>query len=121
MPVVVDLSKATKLQDAIFRCASFSVEWIAAAFQTTIPEHRELRKISIAIPRHVSVDTIKRSVHCGGWMDLDRLLVRFWESRSTRPKVVCMVSEGQERDIRGFTRHFFPKLAERGMIDILVE
>ena len=102
--VAVDLSKATKLQDVIFRSTSSSVKWITADFQTTIPEHRGLRKITIDVPRptYPKAATIPQSLYYGPeWLDLERLLVRFLESRSTCLKVVRIVSEGPGRDMRG--------------------
>jgi len=119
----IDLSKATKLRVAVFRPESPSVKWITAAFQTTIPSHRELQKVSIVIPYSLAfidgVEAINRSgTAYGEWMDLDRLLVKFWESCSTRPKVVCMAWGGCGGNTRGFTECFFPELTRRGAIDV---
>jgi len=119
---IIDLSKATKLRDVLFRPQSSRAKWITAAFQTITPNHRELQKISLGFPYFadsLNVDTLKQSTNYGEWLDLDRLLVQFWESRSTGPKVICVVWEGQKRDFRGFTECLFPELTKRGAIDLV--
>jgi len=118
----IDLSKATKLRDLAFRPESLNVKWIVTAFQTTTPKHQELRKVSIGVPYSLvsinDVDAVKRSTTFGEWRDLDHLLVRFWESHPTRPRVVCTTWQGWEGDMRGFTECFFPELTRRGAIDV---
>ena len=118
----IDLSKATKLRDVVFRPESLDIKWIATAFQTTTLEHRELQKISITVPYSLTflgnVDAIKQSTTFGGWMNLDRLLVQFWESRSPRPKVECTTWKGWRGDMRAFADCFLPELTRRGRIDV---
>ena len=120
-PATIDLSKAIKLQDVIFRPDFPSVKWITAALQTTTPKHRELQKITIRVPYSSTfpdnVDTVERSTTFGEWMDLDRLLVQFWESRSTHPKVECTTWQGWNGSMRGFFDCFLPELTRRGTID----
>ena len=116
---IIDLSKATKLQDVVFRPRSLSVEWIATALQTTISKHRELQKITIGFPFYVTsinLDTIKRSVIYRDWLDLDLLLVQFWETRSTGSKVVCVLWMGREQDVRGYTECLLPEMTKRGAL-----
>ena len=119
----IDLSKARKLRDVIFRPGSLSVEWIATAFQTTTPNHRQLQKISIRLPSHlrnVNANVIKRwSPTYGQWLDLDHLLVQFWESRSTRPKVICTARVGRKWDLKRFTECLLPELARRGAVGLV--
>jgi len=109
-----------KLRDVTFRPRSLNIKWMVTTFQTTTPKHRELQKISINIPFglvfRTDVDAIKRSATYGEWMDLDHLLVQFWESRSTRPRVVLTMWRGAKED--GFIDCFFPELTRRGAIDI---
>ena len=122
MPSAIDLSKATKLRDVVFRPTLLSVGWITTAFQTNILKHRELRKISIYVPRFLNffaVDTIKKSEEYEEWLDLDRLLVQFLESRSTLPNAICMRWEGANLDMRDFAECFLPELSRRGMIDLV--
>jgi len=119
---MIDLSKATKLRDVVFRPQSSSVEWITAAFKTTTPNHRELQKISIGFPYFsgsLDVDTISQSTSFREWLDLDRLLVQFWESRSTGPKVTCAVWDGRKRDVRGCVECLLPELTRRGAIGLV--
>ena len=105
----------------VFRPKSMGVEWITAAFRTTIPELPELRRISIRVPYNLATYSIKRtnaSVY-GGWLDLDRLLVQLWESCYTRPKVICTALCGEERDMRDFVEYLLPELTKRGMLRIV--
>ena len=48
------------------------------------------------------------------WLDLDRLLVQLWESRSIRPKVKSMT----DRDVRDYVGHLLPEITKRGIIDL---
>jgi len=116
----IDLSKATKLEDIVFRLSTLVVEWIVMAFQATIPEHRELRQVTIHFPRmDIDFDNIKGSSVYRQWMDLDRLLVRFWESCLTPPKVICTALVGETCIMRGFVECCLPELTKRGMIDLV--
>jgi len=118
--VAIDLSKATKLKNVVFRPKSMSVKWITTAFRTTIPKLPELGQISIHVPYSPGIFDIKQSninVY-GGWSDLDRLLVQFWESCCTRPKVICTALFGGRRDMEEFVEYLFPELTKRGLIDL---
>ena len=121
-PAVLDLSRLRKLQDVAFQVTTLRVGWITTAIQTTMPNHQELVKISIRVPYFPSVfnvDAIKNSAIYGEWLALDRLLVRFWESRSTPPKVICTGWNKAKQDMRGFTRYLLPELMRRGMLDLV--
>ena len=48
------------------------------------------------------------------WLNLDRLLVQFWESRSIRPKVVC----AKLREGRDWAGCLLPEITGRGIIDL---
>ena len=120
-PAVLDLSKATKLQDMTFRSTSLNIGWITAAVQTTVPEHRELRKILIRVPYSLTcfdVDIMKESAVYREWLDLDRLLVQLWESNSTPPRVICTTWSGQSKGMIGFTDCLLPELTKRGTVDL---
>ena len=122
----IDLSKATKLKDVVFQPISQSVGWVAATLET-IPKHRDLREISIYLPYYVTTTgggaDVMRVI--GGenweqWLDLDRLLVQFWESSLIRPKVVRLTQmEGtwDARDSVGY-RCLLPEITKRGIIDL---
>jgi len=60
-----------------------------------------------------------RSTTHGEWMDLDRLLVQFWESHLTDPKVIRMAWEGRKPDVRGYVECLLPELTKRGVIDLV--
>jgi hypothetical protein len=121
-----DLSKATKLKDVVFQPISQSVGWVATTLET-IPKHRDLREIAIYLPYYVTTTgggaDVMRVI--GGenweqWLDLDRLLVQFWESSLIRPKVVrLMQTEGiwDVRDSVGY-RRLLPEITKRGIIDL---
>ena len=54
---------------------------------------------------------------CGQWSSLDRLLVRFWESRSIRPRVTYDTSMVQWGWARAYTKSLLPQITARGIID----
>ena len=114
-----DLSKATKLRDVVFQVGSQRVRWITTALQTITPEHKDLRQISFEIPDDFILaradadvgETIYRQ-----WVDFDRLLVRLWESRSIRPKIVGATKGEQET--REYIGCLLPEITKRGVIDV---
>ena len=116
----VDLSKATKLKDVTFRPGLQRVEWVIRALQTITPEHRDLRQITIRMPWYPLAEVlanIRQTVgdtHYRLWLDLDRLLVQLWESRSIRPKVIRM-----KRCTEESVGRFFPEITKREIIDFV--
>ena len=95
--------------------------------ETITPEHRDLRQVSIYLP-------FKRIPRIGAaqfsfgadiyekWLELDRLLVQFWELRSIRPKVV--VTESLQRgtqEMKDRIGCLFPEITLRGIIDLAEE
>jgi len=91
------------------------------AFQATIPKHQELRKILICVPHCLSffvLNTFVQAASYGQWLDLDRLLVQFWESHSTCPEVICTTQEGERQNTRDFVEFLLPELTRRGMVDL---
>jgi len=86
--------------------------------RTITPKHRDLQHISIYMPRYlptihagVSVRQIVGEEVFREWLDLDRLLIQFWESRSIRPKI--------EWDARHYIGCLLPTVAGGGMIDLV--
>jgi len=67
----------------------------------------------------LNADAIKRYTPYSEWLGLDRLLVQFWEARSTGPKVICTVWGGLKQDVRGHTECLLPELTRRGVIDLV--
>jgi len=123
-PVSLDLSKATKLQGAVFRPDSERVEWITTALQTITPKHGELQQISIYVPYYLTRYNVGADIRqslgetvFGQWSGLDRILVQFWESRSIRLRVGC-VRLGEKGQNMGYSVGcLFPEITKRGIVD----
>ena len=78
----------------MFWCGTLSVQWITAALQTVTPKHRDLQQILIHIPFDFAIDGASMDIRQAvgettydQWLDLDRLLVRLWESHTIRPMI----------------------------------
>jgi hypothetical protein len=117
----IDLSKATKLKDVVLRPESKTVEWVTVALKTVTPAHRDLRQISIHIPYYLTLPRVYTNLRQGigkasseEWLDLDRLLVQLWESRSIRPKFVCMTKGTLGVSIG----YYLPEITRRGIGDL---
>jgi hypothetical protein len=117
----VDLSKATNLEGVVFRPQPRMVEWVTTALHTITSEHRDLREISIRLPYCLTLDrasTIRQAIAGAGsdlWLNLDCLLVQFWESHSIRPMIVYTANTGITRD---HIECLLPEITKRGVIDI---
>ena len=93
------------------------------ALQTITPEHRDVRRITIHIPHHLAIasadanigQTIGEAAH-GQWLDLDWLLVQFWESRAILSKIICPTRKGEEQNTRNLFVCLLPELTRRGII-----
>ena len=109
-----NLSTATKLKDLTFQWARPGVQWITTALQTT--ESENLRRITLC-PYDVSLDDPTEEVY-REWLDLDRLLVRFWTSHSIRPRAVYEPDD-EELDMGDYAPHLLPELTRRGLIDLV--
>jgi hypothetical protein len=123
----IGLSKATKLKNVVFHLLSQSVEWVTAILKT-IPKHRDLPEVSIHLPFNVvttgdggnAIEVIGET-NLGEWLDLDRLLVQFWESSSIRPRVVRPMRMGRVRSTMycvGY-QSLLPEITKRGIIDLV--
>jgi len=125
-PASLDLSKATKLGDVTFRSGSGRVEWITTALETITPKHRDFRHIKIFVPSDLTGfdvgDDIRQYIGetvSKEWLDLDRLLVQFWESRSIRPKVGCGLRGEKDQNTVYCIGCLLPEITERGIIDLI--
>ena len=95
--------------------------------QTITPEHRDLSQISIYVSDYVASVVVNADVKktigealFGQWLDLDRLLVQLWESRSIRPKVIReAVVEGGLWSMKDCIGSLLPEMTKRGMIDLI--
>ena len=121
-----DLSKALKLEDVDFRLRSLSIAWVTAALRTITPQHRDLRRISIHLPRSLAFLDAAESVRqligeegVGHWSDLDHHLAQFWESRSITPEVVLTAAKGNTQGARVCVGLLLPGVTTRGMIDLV--
>jgi hypothetical protein len=121
----VDLSKATKLKDVVFQLESLSVQWVIMALrhhhtQTSRSPTNQNRCIHRPTSINIfgagaNVRQVIGEANFRQWLDLDRLLVQFWESHSIRPKFTSTT----ERDMRKRFRRLLPEITKRGIIDIL--
>ena len=96
--------------------------------QTVKSKHGALRKIGICIYELIFDDPgadirqILGEVVYGEWLDLDRLLVQFWELRSIRPKVTYdVMSADKEKEVINCVSCLLPEMTKRGMIDLEVQ
>ena len=127
----IDLSKATKLEEAAFWCYSERIEWVILALKTITPGHRNLRHISIRLHSslpyfHLSVAPqlrLEAGNHDAQWSNLDLLLVHFWKSHYIRAKIVCPRSPpvSYTRGVRDLVPCLFPESMERGILDLVDE
>jgi len=121
----IDLSKATKLKDLIFRLKAMGPGRIIAMLETITPEHRDLRQVSIHLPfkRIPPIGDVQSYLEdhiYEMWLQLDRLLVQFWELRSIRPKVVVIdSSRGSTQELKDQIGCLFPEITARGIIDLV--
>jgi len=129
-PGQIDLSKATKLRDIVFRCGSLSSEWIVMALETITPRHQNLQRISIHIPQVLTcaihedgfiIERIEEANPDTQWLDLDRLLVQFWSSRSIRPEVVYPNTKSEGNGMRDWAGYLLPEMTMRGIVDLVEE
>ena len=126
IPPFIDLSKATKLRDAVFQPGSLNVEWVSKALRTITPIHQDFRRISISMHRDLNLtqpdvdvrETIGERIY-GQWSDLDRLLVQFWESRLIRPEVIWAMVEKKRKVTRDSIGCLLPEITKRGIIDLV--
>jgi hypothetical protein len=116
----IDLSKAMKLKDVVFRPEPRRVEWVITALQTITPKHQDLQQITIHLPYCLALPVLLTNlrqtigeVYSEKWLDLNQLLVQFWEACSIRPKIIFPTDEGME-DIG----YLLPEITKRRVIDI---
>jgi len=112
-----------KLKGVVFQSGIREVLWITLALQTITSEHRDFQQISIKFPHQLhpiaTRDSVKQrvgEVAFGQWMDLDWLLIQFWESREIRPKIMYPVAMGKGV-ARAYAGALLPEVTERGIIE----
>ena len=112
----LDLSRVESLEKIAFICKCPSAEWVLATLPTI--ETKSLRQISLVIPHDVIVKALDVESTRRGWLDLDRMLVQTWTSRSIRPRLMYeRILE--ERDLGKDVARLLPESMERGTVDVL--
>jgi len=84
----LDLSKATRLRDLVFRCRVSNIRWIVTALGTV--KSKNLQQITIRLYPTI----IKGLTEEADPQDLDRMLVQFWISHLIRPRFIQTSGEG---------------------------
>ena len=102
-------------------------DWITMALETITPEHLDLQYVTIHI-RFVSTKPVPGDdatiADLGPenpgirWLDLDRLLVQYWDTYSILTRVVYPRIESGMRGIERWARYLFPEMTKRGIIDL---
>ena len=128
--VLIDLHKATKLRQVMFRCGplNYGCGWVIASLKTITTNHQDLQQISIQLPycprrgRHCRTIIERGKTLRNGmqWSDLDSLLVQFWESRSIRLRVVCFWTSDGIR-ARDWAVYLLPEATKREEIAQLLD
>ena len=123
----VDLSAATRLKDADLWSSSLHVQWTTATLRTITSNHRNLQAVSIHVAYEYDTfgpgadirQTIGEIVY-GHWLDLDRFLIQFWESRSIRPKVTySCTSQDEEKEAIDCATALLPETTRRRAINLV--
>ena len=125
-PISIDLSKATKLRDVSFLLTSLSVEYVTQTLQTLTPEHQDFRQISINVPyrQALSNDGVGVGQAVGEpvynqWLELDRLLIQLWDSRSIRPKISYFAMKEERRQMAKSVGYLLPRAAKEEILDLV--
>jgi len=111
----IDLSKATKLKQVVFRFNTLHVMWITMALQTITSNHRDLQQIQIYIPSRST--SIRNQETDRQWMDLDRHLVQLWESHAISTKVIYSAAMEKKATFE-WIMNLLPETTKRGIIDL---
>jgi len=123
-PGPINLSTLKKLKDVTIRCESFKTGWVIATLKSIGSEH--LQQISIRFPYLLDprgdrlifeeVGTLTAGV---GWSDLDRLLVRFSESRTIRSSLSWPRAKHGMRKAKDWVEYLMPESSRRGVVDLI--
>ena len=104
---------------------SLEVQWTTGTLKTITSNHGDLQGVSIHVA--YGYDTfgpgadIRQAIgeiNYGHWLDLDRLLIQFLESRSIRPKVIYSHTLRSE-EVIDCVSSLLPEATRRGVIDLV--
>jgi len=121
----LDFSNALKLNEVVFWVGILSAVWMTLALETITPAHRDFHHITIHVsaylPSIANPTNLRETLGAfyGQWMDLDRLLVQFWESRGIRPKVGCNVSKKGNVAMFEYIGCLLPEVTKRGIVELV--
>ena len=122
---LIDLSKATKLEDVTLHFEDLSVAWVASTLKTITSGHRNLREVSIEgralsdstdwPANAAAVDDDMREQ----WAELERTLIQLWESHAIHAKVNYYSRKREEsRELMGDLLQEATKRGIVGLADI---
>ena len=101
--------------------------------ETIMPRHRDLQQVSIQIDQDFACiaarnraaveEQIERANPGMRWSDLDRFLIKLWESRAIRTTVIYSQPEiiGGEREMKDWVMYLLPELTKREIVDLVEE
>ena len=87
-------------------------------------EHRDLRKVSFcchSFPEfgdHFTARMVAGEELYGHWMDLDRTLIRLWESHAVHMEILYY-SKGKGKRACEFVGDLLPEVTKRGIIKLV--
>jgi len=99
----------------MFLCRRSRIHPIVTALQTV--ESKNLQRITVRLYTVTTEDPVEEMVR-QEWLDLDRLLVRFWTSHSIRPRLMYEPVPGG-KDMRDYAPGLLPELTRRGLVDLV--
>ena len=97
------------------------------ALQTVTSRHGDLRKIVIHIYDSTfsnpgaDIRQMVGEAAYGEWLDLDRLLIKFWELRLIRPKVAYSAASADREETINRVSCLLPETTNRGIVDLYVQ
>ena len=127
-PGSIDLSKATVLKNVVLKWKS-SPRWVAMTLRTITQNHGNLQRISLEIhwgfyarradnPANLR-DKIGETLY-QGWLELDAVLARLWQSRLIRSELVYVVHSLEDGKKAGrLVESLLPEATTRGIIDLI--
>ena len=118
----VDINKATRLTDVAFKCW-LRPTWILAALRTITRDHRELKRITLAVlsPQGLNDHYFVKDVvgEDQGWLELDRTLVQLSESHSIRLRLqVDYRILMSDNEAKGMMERLLPEVTARGVANM---